>query len=100
MLDGGVAKNHVGVKRPISEKGPKAAKAKTKNNAKKAAPSKTKKATPTKTKKVVVTKTKKTAALLLPFPGVPSRAKEPVAYKSFRIYSDLNMGSWRTKLSV
>jgi hypothetical protein len=79
LLDGGVAERNV--------KGPKAtkagAKAKTKKaaatNTKKVAPSKTKKDTPAKTKKLVVTKTKKTAALLLPFPGVPSRAKEPVA---------------------
>jgi hypothetical protein len=98
LLDGGVAERNV--------KGPKAttagAKAKTKKaaatNTKKVAPSKTKKDTPAKTKKLVVTKTKKTAALLLPFPGVPSRAKEPLAHKSFRIYSDLNMGKWRIKL--
>ena len=37
----------------------------------------------------------KTAAL--PFPGVPKKAVLPLEYNNWRIYTDINMGTWRCK---
>jgi len=41
----------------------------------------------------------KTAArLVLPFPGVPAKPKEPMSFKNFRVYSDLALQKWRVKV--
>ena len=38
---------------------------------------------------------KKAARLVLPFPGVPTKPKEPMSFNNFRVYSDLKSHKWR-----
>jgi len=38
---------------------------------------------------------KKTAKPVLAFPGVPKKRADPVVFKNFKIYTDVNTKAWR-----
>ena len=48
-------------------------------------------------KKHISKPTRDSNGLTIPFPGVPKKACPPIAYKSFRIYTDLKTQAWRVK---
>ena len=48
-------------------------------------------------KKHISKPTRDSNGFTIPFPGVPKKACPPIAYKSFRIYTDLTMKAWRVK---
>lgn len=47
--------------------------------------------------KKTVAKPTSACKVKLAFPGVPGKAKDPIAYKNVSVYSDISLGAWRVK---